>query len=246
MKLDVRHNHFFRSFWTVTKLNNDLEITMLDLKYMDLTITTTDQLAPHAEAIEMMARRDKSRRCLFSWNMADASYWDTYNMADGDLVWGIITILYGKYYSNSRSYHADGTVTYRYKFFQDSAICGMKNFRTDNMSSSIFALAIRRLLPENYNKNWKTAHMIYMDIASPHWNMYKHYLDDHKVRYKHGDSESDSESDSKSDSEPDSELYIPRIVPRVIPSDNSDTDSDSDDDGGAWLINSYKTPKGTG
>jgi hypothetical protein len=151
IKLVIRLNHFFRSFWAVESIN---KLSLLDMKYMDMAIATRKKLQRLLKA-NPSERYNTTQDNESYDNKVDASYWDTYDMVDKPLLGLMPVIFLNKYGISSRIY-------------------GTNNNRVDNIDGFIF---LRHVLSYNVNKysqtKWKTAHMEEISIKNEHLNMYK-------------------------------------------------------------------------
>jgi hypothetical protein len=164
MKLVLRRNHFFRSFWSIEKVN---VFTTTHMKYFDL-----DALNACMYNNWRYNSKYSETRILYSDNSkVDLSYWNTYAVGiDNDTLFKLLNYDYVRRMDN---------------------IYGVKNFRTDNMSDNDFDMMLDIIDIEHFNDNWKTSHL---DVGYPisiHWNFYT--ARERAKRFRDTDSDSDNE-----------------------------------------------------
>jgi hypothetical protein len=76
MKLTLRRNHFFRSFWSVKRAKEMAdgyinELTTADIKYIDLDVVDGPSLVGWLD------------KCRISFASVDVSYWNTHSVGIG-------------------------------------------------------------------------------------------------------------------------------------------------------------------
>jgi hypothetical protein len=146
MKLILRHNHFFRSFWSI---KNAEAISEIDIKYFDLdnlTAKTLEYWLADPKNTGMFGGR--RQRKLTSCHV-DVSYWNTYNI---------------------HGYERAGR--YIERMVKDMYNYGSKNFRTDNMTNRQFFSITTYGDKQYYSNDWKLSQItILYTYIKPHWNL---------------------------------------------------------------------------
>jgi hypothetical protein len=145
MKLTLRLNHFFRSFWAFDRTK---DLTKAYFKYIDLNVLDSTIYDDHSFFNGVDA---KDFYCPF--DSIDVSYWDTYIINDCE----------------------DFLLIYLLRFYTgDARKYGIKNFRTDTINYQSFGWILSHINPEHYNNKWETAHLSYVEAFNPHWNEFHH------------------------------------------------------------------------
>lgn len=87
-----------------------------------------------------------------------------------------------------------------YYYFNNVPAFGIKNFRTDNMSSYDFTIILKSTRSYKTNNDWKTAHMVRMPfINNPHWNLYSCYCFNHNMPDNYTDTDTYTGTDTDTD-----------------------------------------------
>jgi hypothetical protein len=148
MKLALRLNHFFRSFWAIEDV--DKRLTLKNVKYMDMAVVTAGEVCRLTRKPRVFVTGGAKS---FTIKKIDTSYWDTYDMTDP---W--VLTMDPDLYLKKRSTTAK--------------LCGTNNNRVENFDSWTFNNHSNDER-SNLKNNWKTADIPRLRLLNEHLNMYR-------------------------------------------------------------------------
>jgi hypothetical protein len=204
MKLSLRLNHFFRSFWRIEKM---LDFNLYDVKYLDLTILTRYGLRQwYVDFFERniaLKQSKKARKDLYklSQKKLDVSYWDTYNihrmgfsnhntrvfvredMRSIKSLRYIIKYIDCHYTDSNLPDMIRNIYTMNSRHNITIDLLGIKNHRTDNADNKYISRIVKGQDIEAYKNNiWKLSHIKLPNHK--HYTIWERYIIDNVFNKK--------------------------------------------------------------